>query len=239
MICKASSASLAGVAHQQLEIPCQDSVHVCRENSILCAALSDGAGSRSMSHFGARQITQAVSQLICEQFHRLYAAEPAAAAQEILNHCLNALAQLPYPVHTLAGTLLFFAADGHGRFLSGHLGDGIMIAVEEDTARLFSAPENGEDPCVTWFVTSPDAPEHFRITAGRLPDHGEMLLMSDGMAAGLYHYPTATPARACVTISKWLREEAEDVISAAIAENMQTLFSKKSSDDLSMIVISW
>ena len=239
MIFKASYASMTGSAHQQIGTPCQDSVRIQRGDGVLCVALADGAGSRAMSHMGSGLVAERVCQLLCDAFSQLYSLDSTTAAQRILHCCLEGLNQLPYPLHDLASTLLFFAADNQGRFLSGHLGDGVQIMVNCDTPYVFSMPENGEDPGITWFVTSPDALEHFRITTGQLPEHGEMLLMSDGMAAGLYQYDTQEPARACVTISRWLREEEEDVISEALKENMRNLFSRKSADDLSLAVISW
>lgn len=239
MIFKASCAAMAGTAHRQTGTPCQDSVRIHRENGILCAALADGAGSRPASHRGSDQATRLVCRLLCTDFDELYAKAPMAAAQDILAQCLAGLNSLPEPMYDLASTLLFFAADDRGRFLSGHLGDGVQILVNQNAAQVFSPPENGEDPAVTWFLTSPDALEHFRITAGVLPDHSALLMMSDGMAAGLYRYDTREPARACATIARWLREEPEDVVCEALQENMQQLFSHKSADDLSLAVICW
>ena len=239
MTFKASCAAVTGAAHRQLGTPCQDSVCIRRENNILCAVLADGAGSRCASHLGADCVTDRVCGVLCERFGELSSAQPDTIAQIILQNCLEGLDRLPQPRYDLASTLLFFAADEKGRFLSGHLGDGVQILVIGASARVFSAPENGDDPGVTWFVTSPDALEHLRIKKGVLTPGGTMLLMSDGMAAGLYHQTTGDPAPACVTISGWMREESEEVISRALEENMKTLFSRKSTDDLSLAVISW
>lgn len=239
MIYKASCAAVAGTAHQQLGTPCQDRVRIRRAENMLSAALADGAGSRCASHFGAELVTELVCELLCERFLELFAAEHGAAARTILDACLEGLDRLPHPRYNLASTLLFFAADESGRFLSGHLGDGVQILVTDRTARVFSMPENGDSPGVTWFTTSPDASAHFRIKRGILPDHGTMLLMSDGMGAGLYQSNNCEPAPACVTISGWMQEETEDLISTVLEENMKTLFSRKSTDDLSIAVISW
>lgn len=236
---KASWAAVTGSAHQQMGIPCQDSVYVCKGAGVICVALADGAGSRSMSHLGSAAVTETVCKLLCQEFSDLYTAEDHVVAQRILTCCLERLNRLPHPLWELASTLLFFASDDQGHFLSGHLGDGVQIMVQQGDARVFSIPDNGETPGVTWFVTSPDALNHFRIERGQLPEHGEILLMSDGMAAGLYQYDTQEPAPACVTVSRWLREEEETVINEALKENMQILFSHKSSDDLSLTIISW
>lgn len=239
MIFKASCAAITGTAHQLLGIPCQDSVCIRRKNKIICTALADGAGSRSASHLGADCVTNLVSSLMCERFEELFAAQPDVIAQIILQNCLDGLDQLAHPRYDLASTLLFFAADESGRFLSGHLGDGVQILVTGESARVFSVPENGDDPGLTWFVTSPDALEHLRIKKGVLTADGTMLLMSDGMGTGLYCQNTGDPAPACVTISGWTREESEEVISSALEENMKKLFSRKSTDDLCLAVVSW
>ena len=121
---KISHVVRTGRRHQAEGIPCQDQIHVCREGGVVCAALADGAGSRASSHIGAACVTAAVAALACEEFEGWWAQEDRKLAARILRRCLEELEGQPYPVYELASTLLFFAADGAGRYLSGHLGDG-------------------------------------------------------------------------------------------------------------------
>ena len=85
--------------------------------------------------------------------------------RQVLGTALAALAATGLPLEELGCTLLFYACGG-GRFLAGHLGDGLMALVQGEDCRPLSLPENGENPSETWFVTSPDALEHLRLLRG-------------------------------------------------------------------------
>lgn len=228
-----------GRYHQAQGIPCQDRVHVCREGDAVCAALADGAGSRESSHIGAACVTRTVAELACREFDQWWEREDRDLASCLLRRCLEELERLTPPIYELASTLLFFAADGEGRYLSGHLGDGVQVRVTPQGAEVFSPPENGEFENETFFLTEEDALEHFRLRRGRLEGMGSLLLMSDGMGESLYDRGAGRPARACSTIAHWLWEGEEEVISRALEENAERLFAPRSADDLSLAVIEW
>ena len=236
---KISHMVRAGRRHQAEGTPCQDQIHVCREGDVVCAALADGAGSRASSHIGAACVTAAVARLACREFEEWWALEDRELAERLLRRCLEELEGQLCPVYELASTLLFFAADGAGRYLSGHLGDGVQVRVTAQGAEVFSPPENGEFENETFFLTDVDALDHFRLRRGQLAGRGSLLLMSDGMGESLYDRRTGTPAHACSTIAHWLWEGEEAVISRALEENAERLFAPRSADDLSLVVIDW
>lgn len=236
---KISWATRAGRQHILQGIPCQDMIQVCREQGVLCAALADGAGSRGSSHIGAACVTRTISAQVCREFAQLYALSESARASKLLAQCLSELERQSPPIYELASTLLFFAADETGRFLSGHLGDGVQIRICDGAAEVFSPPENGAYQNETYFLTAPDAPEHLRLQQGVLDGDGALLMMSDGVAQSLYQYTMGLPARACGTIAGWLQNGEEDVINQALEENMERVFSAHSTDDLSLVVITW
>lgn len=236
---KMSFASCTGRYHRSAGIPCQDKIHVFRGGNVCCAALADGAGSRENSDVGAECVTDHISRLLCVRFEELLAMENEALARQLIRECLEALEEQEPPIYELASTLLFFAAHRDGRFLAGHLGDGIQILVEEGRCSVFSLPENGNFENETFFTTEDRAEEHLRLKRGLLTVPGALLLMSDGMSCSLYQAGTGTPASGCCTIAAWLRDGEEGVISQALENNMERIFSAHSSDDLSLAVVAW
>lgn len=236
---KVSRAVCTGRHHRQEEIPCQDRVAVRREGPVVCCALADGAGSRIRSELGAECVTQAATELLSDRFEALWTMEDAPLGGVVIDHCIQALSRLEPPICELACTLLFCAAHRDGRFLAGHLGDGVMIREESGTLSVFSPPDNGAYQNETYFITGKDAAEHLRIRRGRWMAEGTLLLMSDGTADSLYHYADGTPAAACQTLAAWLRDGEESVISQALQDNLERTFSKRTGDDMSLILLSW
>lgn len=236
---KVSWAVCTGRRHQQEGTPCQDRVVVRREEAVVCCALADGAGSRSHSELGAECVTQAAAELLSSRFEELWTMEDVPLAGAVINRCVRALNGLEPPIHELACTLLFCAAHRDGRFLAGHLGDGVMIRAEGGALSVFSPPDNGAYQNETYFITGTDAVERLRVRRGRWRAEGTLLLMSDGAADSLYHYADGTPAAACQTLAAWLRDGEEDVISQALRDNLERTFAKRTGDDMSLLLLSW
>ena len=236
---KVSWAVCTGQHHKQENTPCQDSVAVLREGATACCALADGAGSRSNSHLGAHCVTQTIVQHMSHQFEDLWAMEDSLLARELISSCVQALNQLEPPIYELASTLLFCAAHRDGRYLAGHLGDGVMVLEQEGALSVFSFPENGEYQNETYFITGADAQQHLRLQRGIWHKPGTLLLMSDGTGDSLYHYANRSPAAACQTLAAWLRDGEEEVISQALQRNLERTFANRTTDDMSLILLSW
>lgn len=233
-------AVCTGRAHLLAGLPCQDQIALCRSGEGgVCAALADGAGSRAKSDLGAACVTQCAAQLLCRRFDTLWAMEDRALAETLTASCTRALRRQALPASELASTLLFFAGHADGRYLAGHLGDGVLIWVQNGKSRVLSPPENGDYPNETFFITVGSAAEHLRLYRGRLEAPGALLMMSDGMAESLYQKSTGTPAPACASIARWLREGGEETASQALESNMRQIFSRHSGDDLSLAAVAW
>ena len=236
---KVSMAVRTGRRHESRNQPCQDQAAVRRENGTVCAALADGAGSRKDSRMGAACVTRQITELLCREFDGLWEMPEGALKCRLVESCLQAMAEQETPLYDQACTLLFFAGREDGRFLSGHLGDGLQLRVTEQGAEVFSPPENGEYLNETYFITSEDAWEHLRLRRGRLPSAGVVMLMSDGMAESLYQRTTGLPAAACRRMAQWLLDGEEETVSRALADNMERVFSQRSGDDLSLVMLAW
>lgn len=78
-----------------------------------------------------------------------------------------------------------------GDYVSVHLGDGIIIGVQEDRKIVhISNPENGPLPNSTWLSTSEQLFQHIRVSFGNVEKLDRIILATDGadsfaMGAGL------------------------------------------------------
>ena len=115
----------------------------------------------------------------------------------------------------------------------------MALRVTEGSTEVFSPPENGVYQNETYFITAEDAADHLRLRRGTLPPAGAVLLMSDGMAESLYQRTTGVPASACKRMAQWLLEGEEETVSQALADNMEHIFSQRSGDDLSLVLLAW
>jgi hypothetical protein len=138
---------------------------------------------------------------------------------------------------SLASTLLFVAYK-EGRYVAGHLGDGIICIKQGPEARLLSAPENGEYANSTYFVTDKNALTHFRLYTGIAEDGFGAILMSDGTAESLYERSTGRIGSAAQRILEWSEALSSKRMEAVLLGNLRQVFSQKSSDDCSIAVMT-
>ena len=240
MECKLIGATRTGRNHLLEGCSCQDSICIYRGDDTVCVDLADGAGSRERSGEGAGCVTNYVSHLLCERFENLWELDDKELSERIIEGCLGALSVLEGELCDKACTLLFFAANQSGRFLSGHLGDGVQILVHEDGSMdVFSPPENGMHQNETFFITEYGAIDHLRLKKGMLAVPGVILLMSDGVAESLYQRDTGTPAAACRTIAGWMINGDEETAQWALEMNLEKIFSRHSWDDLGLAAVVW
>lgn len=241
MVYKISQAACTGEAHRAGGKPGQDMVSCIRGGQVSCVALADGAGSKLYSGIGAEIATVAVSRLMCDRFDEFWPMEDGLLAGLVVDACAAKMAVTTLPLDEMSSTLLFFAAHRDGRYLAGHIGDGVMVRVDwpEGEPVLFSPPENGRYINETFFVTMPCAEEHLRVYRGRLEGEGAVVLMSDGAGESLYQRQQRLPAPACATFARWLRDGEEEVISTALKKNLEQVLSQNCADDLSLSIMTW
>lgn len=202
---KACGVAVQGRDHIDAGVVCQDNVASASANGVHAIALSDGGGSRKFSQIGSEYSTKAAVKLLVEKFDDYYARMDRIAAGgkqaqarlmalrlEILDTVLNALREQVTPERALLdfGCTLQFAAVKDGRYIAGHVGDGVMAALyQRGLARrveVLSHPENGEGPNVTFFVTDHNAKDHLRLVHGECHQLEGILMMSDGPEELLY-----------------------------------------------------
>lgn len=190
--------AMQGRAHLRENIPCQDKTSTSERNGVRCIALADGAGSASLSHFGAQAAVEAITELLSERFAEFY---NSPAAEDVKSSIVLAIyAALEATRETcgcqmsdLASTLLFVAVKDNA-YIIGQIGDGVIVFCRDGSLKVASKPENGEFANLTWFTTSPNPENHLRLFKGNLSGITGFILMSDGAAESLYLRRTEEPA---------------------------------------------
>ena len=203
---KQCGVAVQGKDHINAGVVCQDNVAAESRNGVHAIALSDGGGSRKFSQIGSEYSTRAVCGLLVEKFDDFYDRQQQIAkggeqAQkllmrlrlEILDTVLDALRTQVTPERSLQdfGCTLQFAAVKNGKFIVGHVGDGVIAALyQRGLARrveVLSHPENGGGPNITFFITDHDAKDHLRLQHGECHQLEGILMMSDGPEEVLYN----------------------------------------------------
>jgi serine/threonine protein phosphatase PrpC len=202
---KQCGIAVQGKDHIGAGVPCQDNVATAHANGVHAIALSDGGGSRRFSQVGSEHSTKAACALLTERFDDFYTrmeqikkGHPKAdklllgLRLEILDAVMTALRAQVTPERALPdfGCTLQFAAVKDGRYIAGHVGDGVIAALYqqgiERRVEVLSHPENGDGPNITYFVTDHDAKDHLRLTHGECRQLEGILMMSDGPEEVLY-----------------------------------------------------
>lgn len=112
----------------------------------------------------------------------------------------------------------------------GALRGGIALA-------LVSAPENGAESNVTYFVSSRSAVEHLRLRRTLPADCHSVVLCSDGSAAALYNNRTGQVARAAAVLARMTASLPAPVAEAYMREDLDRLFRTHTPDDMGLAVL--
>ena len=252
---KTSGAAVQGVDHIHAKVPCQDNIASAHGNGTHAIALSDGGGSRKFSHVGSEYATRAAAALMVEKFDEYYARMEEIAAGgpkaeklglrlrlEILDTVLNAMRTQVNEERTLydMGCTLQFAAVKNGRYLVGHVGDGVIAALYQQglsrRVEVLSHPENGEGPNVTFFVTDHNAEQHLRLSFGECRQLEGILMMSDGPEEVLYGAATGMHPNTLKLFDNFVGLRGAEY-AAALQKFLSANISKHSFDDLSLNVL--
>ena len=251
---KQCGIAVQGKDHIGAGVPCQDNVAAAHANGVHAIALSDGGGSRRFSQIGSEYSTRAVCELLVEKFEDFYTrmdkiekGHPKAEKMllglrlEILDTVLDALRTQVTPERALPdfGCTLQFAAVKDGRYVAGHVGDGVIAALYqkglERKVEVLSHPENGDGPNITFFITDHDAKDHLRLTHGECRQLEGVLMMSDGPEEVLYG--AGGMHRNTLKLFDNFAGVGRAEYTAALEKFLHSSISKHSFDDLSLNVL--
>lgn len=247
--------AVQGKDHIAANVPCQDNVGFADLNGVHAIALSDGGGSRKFSQIGSEYSTRAVCELLVRKFDDFYArmdqidrGHPKAEKMllrlrlEIIDAVLAALRTQVTAERALPdfGCTLQFAAVKDGRYIVGHVGDGVIAALYQHGlnrhVEVLSHPENGEGPNITFFVTDHDAKDHLRLSHGECRQLEGILMMSDGPEEVLYSGAGGMHRNTQKLFDNFSGVRREEY-TAALGKFLAGSISKHSFDDLSLNVL--
>ncbi len=236
---KFAAAYEVGTSHLLYGLPCQDRAAGGMREDISVIALADGAGSCPHSEEAAQKLTEWALAYLPVHFEELYYGKPDLNAAALVEDGQGALMELERPLQECYCTFLFFAVHRDGRWLCGHIGDGVIFLSNEEGIQVLSHPENGKYHNETYFFSQDCAWEHFRFQIGRLSKASDtaVLMTSDGGGEALYDRESQTPARAAASISTWLREHGQEEVEKALHEDLRERFSMRTDDDLSIALM--
>lgn len=230
-----------GRSHVKHGIPCQDKTFSQSYDGTYVIALADGAGSASLSHYGAECVVRCVTDELGMYFESYWNEQNARIAKErlfnVLYEALQKQADLrECELKDLASTLLVVAVKDE-RYLMLHVGDGVIGYHDEEGLKVASAPNNGEFANTTIFVTSSDACGQARILKGHLGSITGFVLMSDGPEACLYNHQTKALADGLLEILNDIASKNLDVVSLDLDEAMNSVIVQYTMDDCSLVLM--
>jgi hypothetical protein len=204
-------------------------------------ALADGAGSRPLSHLGARAVTQQLSRYTASYFGTLWKL-PETEIRRRLMACAERVFDKLTKEHPgtkaddFACTLMLVACSGND-VLAASIGDGVVA--RRDEAGSWSAilpPQRGEHANETFFLTSPNAARHFRLAKADQADIA-YLVMTDGAADSLYERSSGRIAPAAESFADWLKNHPKKTAQQALQETLSTTLQPRTQDDCGVSVI--
>jgi hypothetical protein len=243
--CKTACAFVAGREHLKTQTPCQDFVAARESNEVTCISLANGADSRASSAIGAQIAVTATLAFVCKNFESLWQnmdKHNAKAAQRLVNRCLDAFrrksAKLGGEINDLACSLSFVAYS-RGRYLAGHLGDGVIASADADgQLQALSHPENGEPANSTLFLTDHKAASRLRLYRGQIEATIGFAIMSDGTAESLYDKASGAPAPAIQKLLELNATLPRKKMKELLADNLQQSIASKTENDCSLGLLS-
>ena len=233
--------AVRGRSHVKSEIPCQDKTYYMNNNDIEVVALADGAGSASLSHFGAEYATQKVCELLSQQFEIYYGEEDGIAVKRaIIGKMLEGLEKMSddmkCEIKELASTLLAVAVHD-GKYIILHIGDGVIGYVKDDKLKIASYPVNGEFVNTTVFLTSENVLYNMKLMKGKLNGITGFVLMSDGTETSFYNKQERSLVPVLKKIMDLLPIVDSQSLQNEIERSFETVVKQNTMDDCSLNIL--
>lgn len=237
---KVATAIQQGTSHiKNRNIPCQDVVLVKSTDDIIFLGLADGAGSKLQSQDGAKHILDALLvELTTNLNFYLESDDIRSNLTNFIETSLHLYASDNDITFEQLDSTLLVVLIYNGKYLLLHIGDGLIVSIDlNKDLQILSLPENGEYANETFFTTTCSYKQRLRILQGYSKDISNgLLLCSDGIEDLIYNYQTLQVTPIVKTIIEWLDAESEDHVSQILSHNLKNNFSKRSDDDLSIII---
>ena len=235
-------ATLPGAYHLSHGIECQDAAAGMKGEKIAAIALCDGAGSCAESGKAACAVSSEMPVILSESFEVLYSLAEERRRDELAERLLGLMKQREalrdYWNDDYLTTLLFAAFHEDGRWIAGHIGDGVILAANEINVQTLSQPENGGASWITWFINGGDeeAQEHLRFYCGKAEKALKFLLSSDG-CENILRTETGAPSPIAVDMIGWTDTMEETAAQMLLNKRMEQIYSNFTDDDMSIAIM--
>lgn len=234
--------AVQGLGHEKTDTPCQDKTCAVTADDVSVIALADGAGSASMSHFGAETVVKKVAEILTGQFDAYFAEEDGAAAKtnlhkELFSELIIRADELGCEYSDLASTLLVVAIKDE-RYIIAHIGDGVIGYLKNGEVKVASEPSNGEFSNETVFVTSPNALHDMKMMKGEIGEVTGFVIMSDGTEASLYSRRDKYLAPVLKRIIRLCAMLPESVVKNQLQKSLETVIRNVTQDDCSIAILA-
>lgn len=236
---KSVAVAHIGLYHLKKNIPCQDAVSTYETKEVTAIALADGAGSQRYSGEGASILVETFAKELAEDFQDYWDMEQEKLKETLYQIGMSKLNLAEYPLDEMGSTLLLCACHKDGRCLRLQIGDGVQLVTTVGTREIRSIQtgEQGEYINETVFFTADDAIFHMNVVKSHEIIPYGVTFMSDGLAESMYERQGGIVAEATFLMRDWLVDGDEAEVAEAIRYHMETMFSKKTKDDMSIAMV--
>lgn len=247
------STIVTGKSHISKGSPCQDRTRYVIQNNTHVLSLSDGAGSRTYSQYGAEIVTQAACDYFSSNFDHAYLVltDPSTTVDEqkalnedflnYLNHKIEEFLRTKpgMSANDLLCTLEFVAIKGN-HYIAGHCGDGVIGVLTDfnnrEKLQVLSHPDNGAASNITFFINDKSGATHLRFYTGNMAKVEGFILMSDGPEEVLYNKVKGLSPNTSIffnAVRSGTTKECKEIFDKVLSEKIAEV----SYDDLSVNVL--
>lgn len=231
-----------GIAHEQLGLPCQDHIGCVRtEEGCVIAAISDGASSARF----AQEAADLTVRTVLDWFSRTPLEEllkwpEQELAEQLVEECAERLEEAGRrygePDLRQFSATMVFAVIGQDRILTGNLGDGCVVVLDDRGDVLVNTAREQSKPC---FTISESAVRQLRLNVlDRAAKRVDLvMLISDGpreMLRGRGRGDLAASVRMLWTYARQKGMVHNDALAQALGEMVQLPVERM--DDWSVVI---
>jgi hypothetical protein len=234
--------SVAGRAHENSGLPCQDASRCFDGPDVAIAIVADGAGSKKHSAQGAQVAVEHTMQWLRALNNDDIVACDAPWLVRVIHEVVRAQVvelaeQNGHDPQEYSATLAFVIACGT-RFIAANLGDGLIFGVRDGQTVVLAAQDRGEFANVTCFLTTAGAQDRWTIHVGDSRDFHGFVLCTDGVGDTLLHRPTGRAAGAVEQIVRWFSQASAQEVRQSIDTQFLPMARQRTTDDCSVALIS-
>lgn len=232
--------AVQGRRHLKKNVPCQDKYFQLSQTDFVCISLADGAGSYKYSEKGAEITSERICNYLSRHFDFIFKSDLSTAKRSILHSIRTSIGieakKRKAILDDFSSTLLFVGIKG-SEFICGHLGDGILGISKKNELVVLSPSGGGEFVNETYFVTSEDYQEKFKLFKGKVDEIDAFIIMSDGACNSLLDKKNLTLSPALNDILRWFDQHPIKIVNQALETNFKTIIRQKTMDDCSIVLL--